>query len=110
MRPAVSCDFSERSRKFDMRSSYFMEETSEQGGSAAPRAMLFMRGRTAARLYHRARDCSIHAVSGLLLRYLGHERHIGSVTFMLHVVGWDKTQRGGVYCVTLSGWRCGIDN
>src|SRR6266403_6094209 len=46
MRPEVSCDFSERPRspqrvrpsadKIDMHSFYFMEETCEQGGSAAP--------------------------------------------------------------------------
>src|SRR6266446_2142131 len=112
-RPEVSCDFSERPRwpqrvrpsadKIDMHSFYFMEETCEQGGSAARRAMLIQLG--FADTYNIEQGL-LDPPTPLLCRDLRHEREKCSVTLMLHAVGRDKAQRRRIDSVTLSGGRC----
>ena len=72
-----------------------MEETCEQGGSAAPRAMLIQLG------FADTYNIEVRAGLALLLdpptpllcRDLRHEREKCSVTLMLHAVGRDKAQR-----------------
>ena len=85
-----------------------MEETCEQGGSAAGRAMLIQLG------FADTYNIEVRAGLALLLdpptpllcRDLRHEREKCSVTLMLHAVGWDKAQRRRIDRVTLSGGRC----
>src|SRR5580704_18991130 len=103
MRPAVSCDFSESARSIDIVF-YFTEATREQGGSAAPRAMLIMRGRTAARFLTSSKGLLDPPIA-LLLHDRGHERQKCRVTFALHVFGRNKMQRGRIHRITLSSWR-----
>src|SRR6266513_446532 len=122
-RPYVSCDFSERLRsphdesdrladKIDIAVFYFTEQTCGQGGSAAPRAMLIQLG------FADAYNIEVRGGLALLLdpptpllcRDLRHEREKCSVTIMLHAVVRDKAQRRRINRVSLSGWRCGIDN